>query len=125
MINMTKVRGTDWYTAMGWQERVHDHSIYEWYISAPSSYKAPQMKEGKIYTLGLSIFKEGKGKNTKYIVMIDHGLLAGDDPHIGTVNDETTARVLAIGFMRTYNTWTKLLNWMKKVHKIDLRTKKY
>ncbi|KKM96856.1 hypothetical protein LCGC14_1173970 [marine sediment metagenome] len=123
---MTRVRGTDWYTAMDWQSRVNKNTIMEWAISAPATYKAPIIEHGEgIEVLGLIIMKSSsKGKRSTYWVSLDHGLFAGSEPDVGSAKDLDTAKILAIGFMHKYDTWAKVLNWIRRVHKINLRIKR-
>jgi hypothetical protein len=122
---MTRIKNSQWYIAMGWQERTLPESKIEWAIDAPRNYKSPVIGgEGQIDSLGLYIFKSkpGKGKRSEYYLVIGHGLLYGNDFYIATVKDYETAKLIAIGLMQRYNTWNKVINYIKRTYKFDLRT---
>jgi len=104
------------------RSKTFEETIAEYEIDAPSSYNAPVI-DGcyAIDSLGLLVWDDKKGK--QFDIMISNGLLA--QMYVGKTYNKDTAMDLAKDFMNRYDTWAKVLNYIKKYHKTDLRTLKH
>jgi len=100
------------------------NSAEEHSINAPSGYRGPEVEPGVVIdSIGLVILTEkitGLYKY-RYDVVLVHGMFP-TDYEIGWSKDKDSASGLALGFMNRYDTWTKVLNYLKKIHGFNLRT---